>query len=199
MPRPPDFAWLNVDRRLTEAGSWEPWFKHVAKTRRAFAQFIDLDPMSNETASCGVLSSAASTKGLLSMTEYLCVKKHKTDYRRRGHGRADLWVADPSRKISWAFEAKQLRCEPGTRRATIEAAMSAACHDASRLTDLEADRFYGLLIATLPAYAYADADALRGICDRLDEFGETSQIACKFGGGAQPAYAFFCAAERSKK
>lgn len=196
MPRPLDFLWLNIDRRFTEAGSWEPWLKHVARTRKAFARFIDLDPMTNETASCGVLAAAASSSGLLAMTEYICIKKHKTDYRKRGHGRADLWVADPRRSISWAFEAKQLRCAPGTRTATIEAAMASACHDASRLTDVEADRFYGLLIVTLPAAA--DPDALHALCERLDDFGEASWIGCKFGGGAQPAYAFICPAERSK-
>jgi hypothetical protein len=177
-----------------ESGSWDPWLRQVARSRKAFAQFIDYDPMSNETASCGVLSSAASTAGLLSMAEYICQKKHKSDYRRRGNGRADLWIADPAREFSWAFEAKQVRCVPGTRTATLETALKEACHDASRITDLEADRFYGLMLATLPADE--DLDDLEPLCDRLDGFAEEADIACKFGGSSKPAYAYFRIPER---
>jgi hypothetical protein len=196
MPRPPDLSWFKVDGRLIEASSWEPWLRQVAKTRRAFGKFLtDLDPLMNETASCGLLSSAASTAGLLSMTEYLCIKKHKTDYRRRRNGRADLWVADPAREVSWAFEAKQVRCAPGTRTATLEEAMAHACHDASQLTDLEADRLYGLLIATLPE---EEIDDLEDLVDRLDAFAHEVDIACKFGGAARPAYVFFRFAQRDK-
>jgi len=198
LSRPPDFLWLKIDRRLIEASSWEPWLRQVARTRKAVASFIeDYDPLSNETATCGVLSSAASKVGLLSMTEYLCVKKHNTDYRRRGVGRADLWVADPDREISWAFEAKQVRCAAGSGQATFESAMKAACHDASRVTDLEANRFYGLMIATLPFDH--DLDELDGLCEQLDDFAEEVDIACKFGGGPLPAYAFFRFAQRQKK
>jgi len=195
MPRTPDAIWLKIDGRVVEATSWAPWFQQVARSRRAFANFIELDPLMNETASCGVLSSAASKAGLLSMTEYLCIKKHHTDYRRKGNGRADLWVADPERKISWAFEAKQVRCAPGTRPTTLEEAMAQACHDASRLTDLEADRFYGLLVATLPE---EDLEDLGDLVENLDAFADEVDIACRFGGGARPAYAFFRQAQRIK-
>jgi hypothetical protein len=110
-----DFSWLKVDKwSRMEAPSWEPWLKNVAKTRRAFSEFItDYDPMSNETASCGVLSSAASAAGLLSMTEYLCLKKDRRHYSKRVNGRADLWVCNISRRRSWAIEAKQVRCVAG--------------------------------------------------------------------------------------
>ena len=196
MPRPPEFAWLQVDYRFTEAISWEPWLKHVAKTRKAFAAFIDYDPMSNETASCGVLSSAASNADLLSMTEYICVKKHPDHYGKRVNGRADLWIGDSIRDMSWAFEAKQVRCVPGSRTATFEDALAAACHDASRMTDLDADRFFGLLIATLPADD--EPDDLGPLRERLDNFASQTDLACKVGGGRHPVYLFFRGPKRQK-
>jgi hypothetical protein len=193
-----DFEWLsNAHRGSKEAHSWEPWLKDVAKSRRAFADFIQhYDPMSNETASCGVLSAAASTAGLLSMTEFLCMKKNVHHYGKRVNGRADLWVADPGRKISWAFEAKQTRCVPGSRLETLRTAMALACHEASRMTNLDADRFFGLLIATLPPTA--DSDQLKGLRERLVSFAAEADFACEVGGGRHPAFLFFRGPKRIK-
>ena len=196
MARPPDFEWLKADRRLVEATAWEPWLKQVARTRRAFAKFIETDPMTNETASCGVLASAASSSGLLSMAEYLCVKKHKTDYRRRRNGRADLWVGDRRRVRSWAFEAKQLRCRAGARVETFEKWMADAAHDASRMEDLEADDLYGLLIATLPSGK--EAAHLEGVVRRLEAFAAETDLACRVGGARSPAFVYFRRAFRNR-
>jgi hypothetical protein len=194
-----DFSWLRiVDRKRMEVASWEPWLRNVAKTRRAFSEFItDYDPMSNETASCGVLSSAASAAGLLSMTEYLCLKKDPQHYSKRVNGRADLWVCDTGRRTSWAFEAKQVRCVAGTRLSTLENAMADACDEASRMPDLEADRRFGLVIATMPPDA--EPEAMFKLVYRLDAFAEEADFACRVEGGRHPTYLFFRFEHRKRK
>ena len=196
MPRPLDFEWLKADRRYLEATAWEPWLKRVATARRAFARFIEADPMTNETASCGVLASAATSSGLLSMAEYICVKKHKTDYRRRRKGRADLWVGDRRRDKSWAFEAKQLRSKAGTRFVTLERWMKDAAHDASQMHDLEADELFGLLLVTLPQGLDARQD--EGLRGRLAAFAAETDFDCRVGGARTPAFMYFRRAFRTK-
>lgn len=194
-----DFSWLKIiDRKRMEAPSWEPWLRNVASTRRSFSEFIThYDPMSNETASCGVLSAAASAAGLLSMTEYLCLKKDPQHYSKRVNGRADLWVCDTGRKMSWAIEAKQVRCVAGTRAGTLRNAMVDACDEASRMPDLEADRFFGLVIATLPTDV--DPHVLTKMTGRLVDFAEETEFACRVEGGRHPTYLFFRRAQRRKK
>ena len=194
-----DFRWIRVvDRKRREYISWEPWLKTVAKTRRPFNEFIpDFDAMSNETASCGVLSAAATTAGLLSMTEYLCLKKDPSHYGKRVNGRADLWVCDTTRKTSWAMEAKQVRCAPRTRLTTLQDAMEDACDEASRMPALEADRFFGLVIATLPGGV--NPEELAKVMGRLDAFAEETEFACRVEGGRHPTYLFFRTQRRKNR
>lgn len=187
-------ACLKADRRFLEAERWIPWLNAAARTRADFANFIEYDPMSNETASMGVLASAATRAGLLATTEFVC-QKHQPDHRRKlRNGRLDLWVGDPKIKRSWAFEAKQIRCRNGTREGTLKQALSAACHDAWHLPSHEGDRFFGILVATLPE----EGDGLR-VRDTLREFRHHAEFAWEVGGGSQPAFVFIKSAEKKQR
>ena len=182
---------LKADKRFLERASWTPWLDAVGQVREEFAAFINYDPMPNETASMSVLASAATRSGLLAMTEYVC-KKHQKDRRKKlRNGRLDLWVGDPAVKRTWAFEAKQLHCRPGAREATIAAAMASACHDAADIPDTEGDRFFGLLVATIPPEGECEK-----LCQLLRDFRDQVEFAWEFGGHERPAFVFIRTAER---
>lgn len=185
---------LKADGRFLEAQSWRPWLDAVGRTRSEFADFIEYDPMSNETASMGVLASAATRAKLLATTEYICLKRDEDWRKKHRHGRLDLWVGDPKISRSWAFEAKQLRCRPGTRAATIEKAMALACHDAAAIPDHEGDRFFGLVVATVP-----DEGDCEALCDRLRDFHSQVDFAWECGGSYSSAFIFIRTAERMRK
>lgn len=136
------------DARTLEHRVWPSWLREVGRSRLEFDRFTGTDPLSNETASVAVLAAAAARAGLLTSAEYAC-GKHQQDRRRHlRNGRADLWVGSPGHRFAWAFEAKQVHCRPGVRLDTLEKAMDRAVRDADDLDGWEADRFYGLLIAT---------------------------------------------------
>lgn len=177
---------LKADDRFIEAAIWPHWMEQVARTRDGFANFIDYDPMTNETASVGVLASAAARADLLSTTEFVC-HKHQFDRRRRlVHGRADLWVGAPRGGISWAFEAKQIKSRQGSRSDTFEAALDMACLEASRLPEWEANRFFGLLIVTVPPEG--DVTKLEG---RLESLAGKADFAWPCGGRERATYLYF--------
>lgn len=184
---------LKGKRSTIEIRCWEPWFREVGRMRRAFREAFDFDPMCNETASMGVMAAAASRARLLAMTDYVCRKRGVADGRKFRNGRADLWVGQPGLR-SWAFEAKQFSCAPGTRQTTLEGHLSRACHDAVHVPGSEADLKFGLLIAT--AREIGQADRLETIARAQAEM---CFAACRFDGGELPVYAFIRRAHRLRR
>ena len=174
---------LKTDQRRIEAPLWQRWMDHVSKSRRGFAELIDFDPLTNETASMSVLAAAASRSGLFAMTDYVCDKHQKDRRKRLRRGRADLWVG--SSTCTWAFEAKQIRCRPGVRLTTLEARLELARHDAGELPESEGDRFFGILVATLP-----DGVSTPKLEDCLTDFAQKADFAWRIGGGTRPAYVY---------
>lgn len=179
---------------MVELQCWESWFREVGRMRRAFRSAMGFDPMCNETASVGVLASAASNAGLLAMTEYVCVKRSVADARRFRNGRADLWIYHPGRDVSWVFEAKQLRCAPAIRQVTLETHLRRACHDAAHVPEWEANHKFGILIATAPEVG--DVEAIERTARAQAEM---SFAACRFDGGELPVYAFIRRARKQRR
>ncbi|WP_447753333.1 hypothetical protein [Sphingopyxis fribergensis] len=177
--------WMKADARRHEATIWARWLGKVPQMRRAFAQAIDDDPLLyNETASVGVLASAAARAGMLALAEYSATKRGDGRGRPHRHGRCDLWLCDPAAEISWAFEFKQLFCAPSPRRGTIAAALDRACADARKVHPLEADRCFGaLLISAREGQALAP-----GAIERIEAVASGASFACKLGGGKLPVY-----------
>jgi hypothetical protein len=181
------FEWMEADRRRVEFKSWEPWLKRVAKHRAAFADVIDDDPMHyNETASVGVLASAASSVGLLSIAEYVCIKRVANDRRRRKSGRADLWVYDAKFERSWAFEAKQYECRPGVKLKTLEAKLQKAADEADLIPHWEAEDAFGILILLAPT-----GPIPKPLMDKFDELAKVSSLAGRLTGCGRSIYIFF--------
>ena len=177
--------WIKGDDRRHEATSWAKWLGKVPHIRREFAKAISDDPLLyNETASVGVLATAASRAGMLALAEYSAVKRG--DGRGRPHrpGRCDLWIADMSIDRSWAFEFKQLFCAPTPRRGTIAAALDRACADARKVHPLEADYCFGaLLISACEGRTLTDEAV-----ERIEAVASEASFACKLGGGKLPVY-----------
>lgn len=177
--------WMRSDARRIEATIWTKWLGRVPQIRRSFSKMIDDDPLLyNETASVGVLASAASRAGLLALAEYSAVKRGSGRGRPHGHGRCDLWIADPASDISWAFEFKQLFCAPSPRRGTIAAALDRACADARMVHPLEADRCFGALLVS----AREGEQLTDGAVERIEAVADEASFACKLGGGKVPVY-----------
>jgi len=177
--------WIKGDARRSEASSWANWLGKVPHIRRQFAKAIDDDPLLyNETASVGVLASAASRAGMLALAEYSAVKRGDGRGRPHRHGRCDLWLCDTAIDVSWAFEFKQIFCAPDPRRGTIAAALERACADARRVHPLEADRCFGALLVS----AYEGLSLSSSAVERIEAVAEDATFACKLGGGQLPVY-----------
>lgn len=164
------------------------WFQQVCRIRERFATCMsaDFDPLdSNETASVGFLAAAASRSGLLTLTDYVSIKRGwetRTPYRT---GRCDLWVADPGRQLSWAFEFKQGHFGRGMRLAKISKLLDQACFDARRVDRLEADHRYGALIVGSDRRSHTDE-----LESGMRKISAQATYCCKISGGAHPVWIF---------
>jgi hypothetical protein len=164
------------------------WFKQVCVTRERFVSCMpaDFDPLaSNETASVGFLAAAASRTGLLTLTDYVSIKRGweaRTPYRL---GRCDLWVADPRRQHSWAFEFKQGLVRRGTRLAKVSKLLDQACSDARRIDRLEADHRYGALVLAFENNVHSE-----DLSEGLRELSARSSYCCRLCGGAAPVWIY---------
>jgi hypothetical protein len=118
---------------------------------------MGFDPMINETASMGVLASAATKAGMLALTEYVCRKRSTSDGRRFRNGRADLWIYHAGADRSWGFEAKQIQCTPWMRLETLRAKLDEARRDAADIPHWEAKHRFGMLVVTLPPVDLSEA------------------------------------------
>lgn len=188
------FEWLNGHKGRVERRAWEPWLQTVGEMREAFAKAMEDDPvLYNETATMGLLSAAANRCGLLSMAEYACWKRGQ-DRRKRTWGRADLWVYDPSRGVSWSFEAKQIACVNGVRRSTLDARMATACDDADKITMWESKQAYGLLVVVAP-----EGECSVPMQQMMKALADDCDLACRLGGGDQRVFLFFRVAQARAK
>ena len=164
------------------------WFRQVGQIRQRFARCMstDFDPLgSNETASVGFLAAAASRSGLLTLTDYVSIKRGweaRIPYRL---GRCDLWVADPRRQISWAFEFKQGLIGRGARVAKLGKLLDQACSDATRLDRLEADNRFGALVI-----GFYNGTQSENYEDDLREISARTSYCCRIGGGAAPVWIY---------
>jgi hypothetical protein len=177
--------WIKCDARRSEAEIWGKWLDRVPQIRRAFAKMIDDDPLLyNETASVGVLASAATRADLLALAEYSAVKRGNGRGRPHGYGRCDLWLADPAANMSWAFEFKQLFCPANARGQTVAAALQRACDDMKKVHPLEADRLFGaLLVSARENHVLSDKTV-----QAIEEVAADASFACALGGGKVPVY-----------
>lgn len=164
------------------------WFRQVSRIRDQFAQCmsVDFDPLRvNETASVGFMAAAASRSGLLTLTDYMSVKRGWEKREPYRVGRCDLWVGDPDRQRSWAFEFKQGAVGRTTRPDKIRQLSDQACQDARRVDRLEAHRRFGGLVLTLqhgsrPAEI---GDQLKVLCAR-------ASYCCRLGKDERPAWIY---------
>jgi hypothetical protein len=181
--------WIAGDRRTQEFRLLSRWFQQLLRLRERFGEcvFAGYDPLAlNETASVGLFAAAASRSGLLALTDYASFKRTWTREARYRRGRCDLWVADPRRDLSWAFEFKQGWFSSRTRLATIETLLDRACCDARSVDMLEAHRRYGALIVTV--------DEREGDCaeqeERLAQLADRASYCCRLSGSAAPVWIF---------
>jgi hypothetical protein len=180
--------WISGRNRSEEFRLLSRWFRQACRIRARFASCLsgDFDPLgTNETASVGILAAAASRSGLLTLTDYVSVKRGwdaRAPYRA---GRCDLWVADPERQISWAFEFKQGLIGRGARPAKMGKLLDQACFDASRVDHLEADHRYGALIV-----AVQERNSSVEVENGLTELSTRASYCCRLDGGATPIWLY---------
>jgi hypothetical protein len=164
------------------------WFAQVGQIRARFATCMsaDFDPLaSNETASVGVLAAAASRSGLLSLTDYVSIKRGWDTRAPFRFGRCDLWIADPRRQRSWAFEFKQGLIGRGTGLARVSKLLDQACFDARRVDRLEADHRFGAVVLGFQSGApIGDYD------DGLRQLSVRASYCCRLCGGAAPVWIY---------
>jgi hypothetical protein len=180
--------WVRRLDRSDEFRLFSRWFHQVCRIRERFALCMsaNFDPLcSNETASVGFLAAAASRSGLLTLTDYVSVKRGGGWGAPYRPGRCDLWVADPDRELSWAFEFKQGLFGRGTRLATIGRLLDQACFDAGRVDRFEADhRYGGLIVAVQDSGSLTEAN----IC--LAQLAPRTSYCCRLGGSQMPVWVF---------
>lgn len=184
--RPVD--WIAGQNRSEEFAVLTRWFQQVCRSRARFASCMssDFDPLgSNETASVGFLAAAASRSGLLTLTDYVSIKRGWGPLAPHRLGRCDLWLADPKRQISWVFEFKQGLVGRGARPATMSKLLDQACCDAKRVDRLEADHRYGALIV-----AVQEPKALSDVESDLDRLSSEASYCCRLSGGPAPAWIY---------
>ncbi len=176
-----EMTWLAGDRRTLETRLWTDWFSGIPRLRDQFRQIRgDDDPLLyNETASVGVLASAASRSGLLALAEYVAVKRGAGQGRPLRNGRCDLWVQDPASHRAWSFEFKQCYASGGVRRATLERRLRAACSDANAVHSFEADRCFGGLIIS----GEGDSGLGKDCVATVEALAADMTYACRIGGG----------------
>ncbi len=181
--------WIAGRRETQEFRLLSRWFQQLLRLRERFGEcvFAGYDPLAlNETASVGLFAAAASRSGLLALTDYASFKRSWTPEARYRRGRCDLWVADPRRDLSWAFEFKQGWFSAGTRLATIESLLDRACGDARNVDMLEAHRRYGALIVTVEG---REPDCPQQD-ERLAQLAERASYCCRLSGSVAPAWIF---------
>lgn len=177
--------WIKCDGRRSEAEIWTKWLAKVPQIRSAFSKMIDDDPLLyNETASVGVLASAATRAGMLGLAEYSAVKRGSGRGRPHAYGRCDLWLGDPDANMSWAFEFKQLFCPASARGTSIAAALERACEDVRKVHPLEADRLFGGLLVS----ARENECLSERIVQNIEAVAAEASFACVLGGGKVPIY-----------
>lgn len=181
------------DRRRFELKRWDAWFHEVGKARWAFAKAVGFDPMINETASMGVLASAASKARYLAVTEYVCRKRAAGNARQFRHGRADLWVYDRQNDLSWAFEGKQVHAAGAMAFETLRKKLDAACRDAADIPYWESKNRFGLLIVTVPEDGPSTTTKAS-----LKALGKASFAAYRIDGCSPAAYVFIAPEKRPR-
>jgi hypothetical protein len=180
--------WIAGADQTDEFRLLSQWFQQVCEIRERFATCMsaDFDPLgSNETASVGFLAAAASRAGLLTLTDYVSIKRGweaRAPYRL---GRCDLWLADPLRQLSWAFEFKQGLIGRGTRLAKVGKLLDQACFDARRVDRLEADHRYGALVI-----GFQNGAQFEDYHEGLRQLSARTSYCCRLCGGAAPVWIY---------
>lgn len=178
--------WIRRRERSDEFRLLSRWFRQVSVIRQRFAacMSVDFDPFrSNETASVGLLAAAASRSGLLTLTDYVSVKRGWAPCTPYRLGRCDLWVADPVRQLSWAFEFKQGLIGRGTRLAKVSKLLDQACFDARQVDRFEADhRFGAIVVGFQTGQESAEGE------ESMRQLSERSSYCCRLGGGVAPVW-----------
>ena len=180
--------WLSGDRRSREARLWSPWLRQLPRLRKQYSDVFEFDPLrSNETASVGLLATAAGRAGLLTMAEYVAWKRAPGRGRPYRNGRCDLWVGHADSGTSWAFEFKQHFCANRCRPATLTKHLDRAREDARQVDSQEADRRFGGLIVS----GWIDDPLPEMTVDAIEELARASTFSCRVGGGSAPVWLLF--------
>jgi hypothetical protein len=181
--------WLNTDERTLEHRLWGAWFGTVCTIRAEFSDLQeDDDPLFyNETASVGVLASAASRSGMVALAEYSSVKRSASRGRRHRTGRCDLWVQDPRSSRAWSFEMKQCFCSASSRELGLTTKLSQACRDADAVPAFQADRRFGGLIISGDGLKPLSAKAVVNI----EAVARRATYACSLGKGKAEVWLIF--------
>lgn len=179
---------LSGDGRSREARLWTTWLRQLPRLRKQYFEAFEFDPLrSNETASVGLLATAAGRAGLLTMAEYVTWKRALSRGRPYRGGRCDLWVGDPRSGTSWAFEVKQHFCSKRCRPSTLAKHLDRACKDARQVDSLEADRRFGVLIVS----GCADDSLPEATVTVINNLAAACTYSWRVDGGSAPVWLLF--------
>jgi hypothetical protein len=128
---------------------WLEWISGASSLRNRFLDEEGYDPFDfNETASVSLLASAAVHIGGLALAESISTKRKQEDYRKKGHGRDDLYILLGDQ--GWTFEFKQI-FRPITSQ--LKGQFDAACRCARQTDTLDGERgVAGLIVFTADWY-----------------------------------------------
>ena len=178
---------MSGDRRSREARLWAPWLRQLPRLRRQFANRFDFDPLRyNETASVGLLATAAGRAGFLTLTEYVADKRAPGRGRPYRDGRCDLWLGHAESGAAWAIEFKQLFCAARCRPATLEGQLRLACEDAWQVDAVEGRRFGALIVS-----GWLDDALPVATVKTIEELAAGTTYSCRVGGGSSPVWLLF--------
>lgn len=128
-------AVVRLKANLTTARhqKWLEWISGASSLRNRFLDEEGYDPFDfNETASVSLLASAAVHIGGLALAESISTKRKQEDYRKKGHGRDDLYILLGDQ--GWTFEFKQI-FRPITSQ--LKGQFDAACRCARQTDTLD--------------------------------------------------------------
>ncbi len=126
---------------------WHPIFEKLLvnwdKTLTYFEKIMtteDLPYIYGERTNIGLLATAASKTGFITLEEYAVQKRHE---KQDKPGRADLWLYNPKYQIDVSIEAKFRELSWNSKKIVeiIEPILSNAVKDVSRVVPAEGARY----------------------------------------------------------
>jgi hypothetical protein len=178
---------LSGDHRSREARLWAPWLRQLPRLRKQVANAFDFDPLRyNETASVGLLATAAGRAGFLTLAEFVSDKRAPGRGRPYRNGRCDLWLGHADTGAAWAIEFKQLFCAARCRPMTLEDQLRRACEDAWQVDAVEGRRFGALIVSGWLEDALPIATV-----KSIETLAAATAYSCRVGGGTAPVWLLF--------